>query len=145
MRATITMPIETLALIIAKARALEGEIDENEDDFEDDDEGAPEGDVELLAAGDNEEPVEDMDDDELTEVLGSLSDHELAELLALVWIGDGDFGLNSWDEALSKARTVSDEEVLSHLLGADDLADLIEDGLTELGYTVVIEDGEARP
>ena len=140
MRVNITMPIETLAQIIAKAREMEADIEEDED-IETEDEDLAEGEAELLS--EEEDAVEDFDDDQLTDLLAGLSDDQLAELLALIWVGGGDYGEEDWDEALSRARALNDNDVLTHLLGADDLSDLIEDGLIELGYAVLIEDDAA--
>ena len=150
MRATITMPIETLALIIAKVRAMErdagedeADVERDDEDDEDDDESAAE-ESEMLAADDDEAAIEDLEDEELAELLGGFSDDELAELLALMWIGSGRFGEDRWDEALDKARAVGGEDVLTHLVSADDLGDLIEGGLVELGYTIAIGESEMR-
>jgi hypothetical protein len=144
MRVNITMPIETLARIIVKAREMEAGIDDDDEtDVEDGDEESPEDEAEFAAADEDDEVAEELEDDELTALLGSLSDSQLAELLALIWVGGGDYDEESWDEALSRARALSDQDTLAHLLGADDLSDLIEDGLVELGYAVVIEDSEA--
>jgi Protein of unknown function (DUF3775) len=140
MRATITMPIETLALIIAKARAMPE--DEAADDVEDDEDAREDEDDAELTTAEQEEAEDDDDqkeDDELTELLAELSDDELVQLLALVLIGSGEFDNESWDQAIGLARTVGEEDTLTRLLDADNLGDLIEGGLAELGYSVVVE------
>ena len=140
MRTTVTMPIETLAFIIAKARELESDVDDDEAETETETETDDDEEELSAAEGDDEEgAVEDWEDDELTGLLGSLSDDELAQLLALIWVGAGDYGEGRWDEALSRARAADGEDVLQQILSADDLGDLIEDGLIELGYAVRIE------
>lgn len=142
MRVNITMPIETLARIIVKVREMEAGVDDDDEtDVEDEEETVE--DEAFLAADEDDEAVEEWEDDELTNLLGSLSDAELAELLAVMWVGGGDYDEESWDEALSRARALSDLDALTHLLGADDLSDLIEDGLIELGYAELIEDDAA--
>jgi Protein of unknown function (DUF3775) len=145
MRATITMPIETLALIIAKARAMPDDEDASVDSGDDEEALDEDEEAAMLAADEGEPEDEDLDDDELTELLASLSDQDLVELLALMWVGRGEFDLDSWDGAVSKARDIGDEDALTHLLSTDDLGDLLEDGLTQLGYAVVVEqDGAQR-
>jgi hypothetical protein len=146
MRATVTMPIETLAFIIAKAREVEGDVDDDEAEVDEDE--LDEVDEEAWAADEDdvaEADEEDDEDDEFVDLLVSLSDDELAQLLALMWVGGGDYDEESWDEALSRARALGDQDTLTHLLGVDALADLIEEGLIELGYGARIERDAAAP
>lgn len=73
--------------------------------------------------------------DNLASYLKLLGEDELADLLALLWLGRDEFEPEEWEEACDRA----DEEVLSgdavsELLDAPHLADHLIEGLQELGY-----------
>jgi hypothetical protein len=129
MNVTISVPIETLAYIIEKAREFDAEVE-----VDDPQSGSnPADDRELAILQDT---AENPTEDELTEALRSMNDDELAELLALVWVGRGDFDEESWDEALTSARAARDKRILPYLMGTPMLGDLVAEGLAELGYAV---------
>jgi hypothetical protein len=152
MRATITMPLETLKAIIERAREFEF-VDDDEDfaDDEEEDEDA-ESDVELSddedtgavamtngAASDELEADDDgleADDEAFEEILESLTSEELSELLALSWLGEGDYDRDNWDGAVSAARALSIDDVIVQLAENPVVADSIERGLVALGYEI---------
>lgn len=153
MRAMIAMPLETLMSIIERAREFDSEADEQEmegvegqtrdlaEDLGPDNQAeASDEDISYAAAGDDEqvEGASDEDDDEeedeLDRILGSLSPEELAELLALSWIGEGEYDRTNWDEAMSVARVLPSDDIILQLAETPNLGDLIELGLAELGY-----------
>jgi len=65
-----------------------------------------------------------------------LSDLERVELLALAWLGRGDYTKEEWREVLEEARRVHDEKETQYLIGTPLLADYLEEGLSELGYSL---------
>jgi hypothetical protein len=151
MRTMITMPLETLALIIDKARELQLPEDFNADTAEDegeDEEGEPDFELvdeeadDLLEEDEDGEEVDEedeIDDDELEEILSELSDHELAELAALAWIGSGEFDKANWHDALSTARAKTEDDLIDELLVTAALGDLIARGLVSLGYREIAD------
>jgi hypothetical protein len=148
----ITMPLETLALIIDKAREsqalaedLDEEVEEEEEDELAEEEAASadeEAEEEVDDEFDEDEDEEELDEEELEELLSDLSEDELAELAALAWIGSGEFEQGSWQEALSAARAKAEDQLIDDLLATAALGDLIERGLVSLGYKKITADRE---
>ena len=78
------------------------------------------------------EEIEDKGDDlteqELRAFIDGLNEDELAELVALLWVGRGSFAAEEWEEALAEARN-QDRPVVDYLMGDPLLGDLLADGL----------------
>ncbi|MDP9196752.1 MAG: DUF3775 domain-containing protein, partial [Pseudomonadota bacterium] len=66
--------------------------------------------------------------EELTGVLEALNEDELTELMALIWLGRGDYEASEWPRALQEARERTDRRTVRYLLGTAMLADLLEEG-----------------
>lgn len=129
MELAIVLPTQKLAYIIEKAREFDALIDEDDPDSG----SNPSDDMEvaiLEATADN--PTED----ELTTALATLNDDELTELLALLWVGRGDYDRGSWGDAVQQAREAKNRRIVRYLVGTPMLGDLIEEGLAELGVSV---------
>ena len=125
----LTIPLETLAYIIAKARKFDVEVppvDENSGSNPTDD---AEWDV-LQASADN--PAYQ----ELVDAINGLGDPERVELLALTWLGRGDYAKEEWREALAEARRIHDEKETRYLVGTPLLAEYLEEGLSQLGLSI---------
>lgn len=125
----LTLPLDKLGYIIAKAREFDAEtapVDEDSGSNPSDD---ADRDV-LEDTRDNPTYVE------LIDAIGSLSDLQKIELLALMWLGRGDFAKEQWPDALREARRVHDEKETDYLVGTPLLADYLEEGLSQLGYTI---------
>jgi hypothetical protein len=73
---------------------------------------------------------------ELVDAINSLSDFERIELLALTWLGRGDYTKEEWREALRGAQRVHDEKETDYLVGTRLLASYLEGGLPQLGYSI---------
>jgi Protein of unknown function (DUF3775) len=88
---------------------------------------------------DNREILFDYPDhptvEEIRGFLESLNEDEATELLALVWLGRGDFDIDEWDEAVTEARESPEERRLDAFLSIPLLADYLEEGLSEHGYS----------
>src|SRR5215472_16326495 len=103
----LTIPLEKLAFIIEKAREFDAEVAIDPDaatgsDPADDDERQI-----LLDTPDNPAAQEPRD------ALDGLNVDEREELLALTWLGRGDYDATRWPEPLRQARetrTVSDKD-----------------------------------
>ena len=88
-----------------------------------------------------EESGSDLTRQELIdEIDDMLPDHQ-HELVALMWVGRGDFGAEDWDEARSLAAERADrptsEYLFDHPMAADDIAS----GLEVLGHDHILLDG----
>jgi hypothetical protein len=77
------------------------------------------------------------DDLTFAEVKGSIDDLEpdqQVELVALMWLGRGDFDTSEWEEAVSEARDSYTERTAEYLLATPLVADYLEEGLYQLGH-----------
>ena len=73
---------------------------------------------------------------ELKDAIEALNEDEQAELVALTWIGRGDFTSEEWDEVVRTARQRRTNPTADYLLGTPLLGDYLEEGLTQLGLTL---------
>jgi hypothetical protein len=103
------------------------------------------------------DPASDEPDDRAVEVLAdyagdpsysqvegavaALNDDARVELLALMWLGRGDFGIEEWSSALAQARDYETSSVTAYLMGHPLLADYLEEGLAEHGLSCLDEEG----
>lgn len=125
---------ETLAYIVLKARAYDE-----------------------LTAADDPDDASDAEDDrfvdaledesdnpvgtELRAAIAGLDDDARITLVALVWLGRGDYDASEWRDALKDARERAGETPTSrYLMGIPLLGDLIADGADELGIELITEE-----
>jgi hypothetical protein len=80
---------------------------------------------------------EDPTEAELHEMIDDLNVDELIDLIALVWVGRGDFDRAEWQEARGLARERQEKKASDYLLGMPTLSDYLEDGLATLGHAGV--------
>ncbi|HZT19833.1 MAG TPA: DUF3775 domain-containing protein [Dongiaceae bacterium] len=125
----LTISPDKLAFIIVKAREFDAKVEPVEPDP-----GSNPAD------DDEREVLEDYADDptreELVDALENLNEDEIVEVIALTWLGRGDYEPEDWEQALSDARETHDERAVSYLVGTPNLADEIEEGLSRLGLSV---------
>jgi hypothetical protein len=76
--------------------------------------------------------------DEVASFIDAMDMDEQCELVALAWIGRGDFGAQDWDEALLLARSRREGPVSAYLLGIPLLASHLENGLSEFGESCAL-------
>ena len=83
--------------------------------------------------------LEDHEDDpvelELTEYIDSLDVDDQCDLVALTWVGRGDFTVDEWPRARGLAYEEHREAVARYLLGIPLLADLLREGLAAFGLS----------
>src|SRR5262245_2327141 len=125
----LTIPLDKLAYIITKAREFDVAVPPVDEDSGSNPSDDAEWDV-LQAGPDN--PAYQ----ELVAAIDSLSDLERIELLALTWLGRGDYSKDEWQEAFKEARRIHDEKETDYLTGTPLLADYLEEGLSQLGYSI---------
>lgn len=86
-----------------------------------------------------QEILEDYADDatatELKSAIDDLNDDEIVDLIALTWVGRGDFGRQEWPEARALARERHRRHSADYLMGMPQLGDYLEEGLSTLGYS----------
>lgn len=124
----LTISPETVCYLVVKAREFHAKIEPVEPDP-----GSNSADDAF------QEILEDYADDpthaELTEALSGLNVDEINDLLALMWIGRGDFTKDEWDEAREQAAGTEFTHAPAYLIGTPLVADYLEEGLAELGYS----------
>jgi hypothetical protein len=72
---------------------------------------------------------------EIKDTIDSLNDDQQAELVALVWLGRGDFTSGEWREAVRTARERHSGPTSDYLLGTPLLGDYLEEGLAQMGHS----------
>ncbi len=125
---------DTVRVFILKARAISAAIN---DDYED----GHDREVELMNGDSDshhhdglaEEEEENLTERELRALIGDLNVDEAAELVALAWIGRGDYSGAEWSEAVAEARQRGNRRTASYLLGMPMLGDWLEEGLEAIG------------
>lgn len=130
----LTIGPDTVRLFIEKAKAISAAVNEDYDDGQ-------EHEVEFDGDGrDNhhhdglaEEEAENLTEEELRELINDLNVDEAAELVALVWVGRGDYDAAEWTEALAAARERGNRRTSKYLLGMPMLGDYLEEGLEAIG------------
>src|ERR1700742_1851768 len=91
-------PLETLCRLILRAKEMEAQVpaadpDEDPDDV---DELDDEGDEALSVL---EDELNTGVEEEMRATLDDLADDQLAEVLALTWVGRGTYDASAWDDA----------------------------------------------
>ncbi|WP_395648316.1 DUF3775 domain-containing protein [Terricaulis sp.] len=124
---------ETLAYIVLKAKAFDMLTpSDSEDDASD-------------AADDRfVDAIEDEADNpaarELKVAIASLDVDAKASLVALTWLGRGDYEASDWTEALAAARERAQGPTSRYLMGIPLLGDYLEDGAEKLGVDLIAEE-----
>ncbi len=120
--------LEAVAAIVDHARALQGtEETEPEQASEDDNSEAA-----LL-----QENPEDMTEESLRAFIAELNEDEQASLIALAWVGRGDYVAEEWDEARALAAERNDgRDAADYLLAMDNLGDLLAEGVATFGFSI---------
>ena len=120
--------LETVTTIVDNVRALQGkeEVDPAQLSEDENSEAA------LL----QEEP-DDLTEEALREFIGALNEDEQAALIALTWIGRGDYGPEEWQEALRLAVERNEGgDAATYLLNMDMLGDLLAEGVAAFGLSI---------
>lgn len=123
---TLSVSAETLATIILEARAYDEVVPET--DIED---GADEQDE--RDAPPHDEAIGNPARKVLVEAIRSLSEEQQETLVALAWVGRGDYDVDEWAEALSMAADRDNGQIAIYLAGIPMLADYLEAGAETVG------------
>lgn len=125
----LTISLQTLAFIIAKARGFEAEVPPVDEDSGSN--AADDGETDVL-----EDRADNPTEAELRGALDQLNSDEKDEMLALVYLGRGDFTADEWPAALTQAREQRNGRETDTLVGIPLLADYLEDAIAELGISI---------
>lgn len=120
---------EKLAFLIIKTREFDAKVDSA-----DPDPGSnPTDDDDLDVLEDN---PGDRTETELRDALRSLNEDEAIDVIALMWIGRGDFSREEWDEARRLATERHRRDPAGYLMGNPTFADELEDGAEAVGHSL---------
>jgi hypothetical protein len=112
---------ETVATVVDHLRALQ-ETETEQDE---------------AAEIDDVEAEEELDPETLAAFIEGLNDDEQAALVALAWVGRGDYEPEQWEEALTLARERGDgNSTADYLIQMDLGADLLAEGLGAFGLSI---------
>lgn len=130
----LTIGPDTVRLFIEKAKAISAAVNEDyvdgqEHEVEFDGDG---GDLHLHE-GLAEEESGNLLEEELRELIEDLNMDEAAELVALAWIGRGDYEAAEWADVVAAARERGNSRTAKYLLGMPMLGDWLEEGLESIG------------
>ncbi len=78
--------------------------------------------------------VDDPTFQEIKDTIEDLDQDQQIQLVALMWIGRGDFSGDEWDTAVAEAEQSWTRRTAEYLIGTPLVADYLEEGLAELGY-----------
>ena len=127
-------PLETLCRLILRARELEAQVpaldpDADADEVDDyDDEGGE-------ALSSLEDELNDSVEEEVQALLDDLAEDQLAEVLALAWVGRGTYDASEWDEAFEEAGGLGIDERMDELTDMPLLAGYLDAGLAAFDYS----------
>jgi len=127
-------PLDMLCRIVLRAKELEAQVpasdpDEDSDNVDDyDDEGG-----EALSVLENE--LNTGVEEELRVALDDLADDQIAQVVALAWVGRGTYDVSEWDDACAEANDEDPESRIDELMDMPLLASHLEAGLAAFDYS----------
>lgn len=89
-----------------------------------------------LAADMLTEHEDDQTFQEFKTAVDDLEPDQQVALVALMWLGRGDFDAGEWEAALQQAREEWTPHTAEYLLSTPLLADYLKEGLVALGYSL---------
>ncbi len=126
----LNLGVETICFIITKAR----EFQVKEQVVIPDTPSGPGDDWALQILADHRD---DLTVQEVHAAIADLDPDLQAELIALMWLGRGDYAIEEWDSALADAQDQYEEHdnTAHYLLSHPMVADHLEEGLVVHGYS----------
>ena len=128
-------PLETLCRLILRAKEMEAQVpaadpDEDPDNVDDFDDDAEDQALSVL-----EDELNSGVEEEMRATLDDLADDQLAETLALAWVGRGTYDVSEWEDAFAEASDNDPESAIDELLDMPLLAAHLEAGLAAFDYS----------
>lgn len=125
----LNLSAATLRDILLKARVFD--LEEFPDEPDPGEEPVPAQDRETILEG-----GVDGTEAELAQLIDDLNEDEIVDLIAIVWVGRGDFSRDEWPAARALARERHTTKSSGYLMGMPTLPDYLAEGLEALGHSV---------
>ncbi|MGQ9659816.1 MAG: DUF3775 domain-containing protein [Thermochromatium sp.] len=122
------LDLELVCQIIEKAREFQAKEEVVLPDIP----GSPSEDWALQILADHSQ---DYSLGEMIRTIGALSERQRAELVALMWLGRGDYGIEDWETAVDDAIGDYSLNAAAYLLAHPMVADDLQEGLLAHGYS----------
>ncbi|MBR0657392.1 DUF3775 domain-containing protein [Plastoroseomonas arctica] len=121
--------LESVAAVVDQMRALQIREEPDSEDAEED----QNSEAALLT-----EQPDDQTLEMLEAFIGEMNTDEQISLIALAWVGRGDYGPDEWAEArrLAAERDGGGRDPTAYLLDMDNLADLLSEGVAAFGLSI---------
>lgn len=121
-RPDLTISPEQAFYILLKARTFDVKVEPTDPDSG----SNPSDDREVDVL---ETSADDPTETELSGAIRGLNDDQQLDLIALIWIGRGDFTLDQWAEAREAARDIGRARTPRYVAGIPLVSDYLEEGL----------------
>jgi len=135
------LSVDKIRSMIVEARRL----DVKEADTDPDSGSNPidDGATDVLTDSAVDEGGTDGTEAEFRGLIDALNDDEAADLLALLYVGRGDYDVDEWSTArqLAGERNAASGDLGDYLLGIPNLGDLLDEGLDAMGETLTDASG----
>jgi len=79
--------------------------------------------------------AEDLTYQQLKAEIDDLEPRQQVELVALMWLGRGDYDAGEWEDVRQQAKEQWTSHTAEYLLATPQVADFLEEGLSMLGYS----------
>jgi hypothetical protein len=137
------LAVDKIRSLIVEARRLD--VKEGDTDPDSGSNPIDDGQTDVLTDEAVDEGGGDGTEAEFRGLIDALNEDEAADLLALLYIGRGDYDVDEWDTArqLAGERNAASGDLADYLLGIPDLGDLLDEALDAMGETINDTDGES--
>jgi hypothetical protein len=119
----LSVSLDVICRLIVRARELEAQVPAIETDEDEDPQDTDDG----LAVIEDE--ANEAVEAELIALMDDIGDDQLAEILALAWVGRGTYDASEWEDALEEANDPDAESAVDQLLDMPMLAAYLDAGL----------------
>jgi hypothetical protein len=135
---TLTITPDSAFSIVLKARQFDAKVEETDPDSGSN--PSDDSSVDALEFGPDDDTLH-----ELSSAISDLNDDEQRDLIALIWLGRGDFSLGEWNDARAAASDIGRERAPRYVAGIPLVGDYLEDGLSQFNQTVEDYQLELKP
>ncbi len=127
-RPDLTIALEAACFIAIKARELDVTVEKHDPD----DGSKPADDYQVALV---EEEDENPALEEISAFIDTLSVDAQTDLVALMWLGRGDYTADDWEDVREEAANAHNDHTAEYLCGTTLLADYLGEGLALLNYS----------